>query len=236
MNAIYDRAEAGDHLVILIDDAYFGLVYEEGVMKESLFAKLADLHERVLAVKIDGATKEDYAWGFRIGFLTYGNPNIDGAIAQVLEDKTAGVVRGTISNCCHLSQTLLLNAYRSVDFFRQKKEKEDVLRMRYEAVKDALRTPGYDRYFHALPFNSGYFMCVELCEGLDAEIVRKKLLSDYDTGVIATGNLIRIAYSSLPTELIAELFENLFCTCKELLLRPTSFALPPSSYASTAIR
>ena len=48
----------------------FGLVYENGIFKESLFSKLADLHENVLAVKVDGATKEDYAWGFRVGFIT----------------------------------------------------------------------------------------------------------------------------------------------------------------------
>ncbi|MBI5582628.1 MAG: aminotransferase class I/II-fold pyridoxal phosphate-dependent enzyme, partial [Deltaproteobacteria bacterium] len=65
--------ERGKGLVVLVDDAYFGLVYEPGVITESLFSRLADLHERVLAVKLDGPTKEDYVWGFRIGFITYGS-------------------------------------------------------------------------------------------------------------------------------------------------------------------
>ncbi|GAF03728.1 aminotransferase class I/II-fold pyridoxal phosphate-dependent enzyme [Saccharicrinis fermentans] len=65
-STIKDAAEAGKKIVVITDDAYFGLVFEEEVAKESIFAYLADLHENVLAVKVDGATKEDYAWGFRV--------------------------------------------------------------------------------------------------------------------------------------------------------------------------
>ena len=44
-------------MVVIIDDAYFGLVYEEGVYTESIFVELANLSENVLAVKLDGPTK-----------------------------------------------------------------------------------------------------------------------------------------------------------------------------------
>jgi len=71
-DALLSLAEEGHRIVVLCDDAYFGLVYEEGIYTESLFSKLADLHENILAVKLDGATKEDYAWGLRVGFLTFG--------------------------------------------------------------------------------------------------------------------------------------------------------------------
>ena len=57
-NALRDillqSAQAGNRIVALLDDAYFGLVYESNVAKESLFAALADLHENILAVKLDG--------------------------------------------------------------------------------------------------------------------------------------------------------------------------------------
>ena len=33
---------------------------------------LVDLHPNVLGIKLDGATKEDYVWGFRVGFITFG--------------------------------------------------------------------------------------------------------------------------------------------------------------------
>ena len=59
-------------VVVLIDDAYFGLVFEPGVYTQSIFTELSDRSPNLLAVKIDGATKEDYVWGFRVGFLTYG--------------------------------------------------------------------------------------------------------------------------------------------------------------------
>ena len=71
-SGVRSAAQRGLKLVVLVDDAYFGLVYEAGVMRESLFALLCGLHPNLLAVKLDGPTKEDYVWGFRVGFLTYG--------------------------------------------------------------------------------------------------------------------------------------------------------------------
>lgn len=215
-DALLESAHAGNRLVVLLDDAYFGLVYEDGVERESLFAKLADIHEHILAVKIDGATKEDYAWGMRIGFLTYGVKGMSADIAKILEDKTAGVVRGTVSNCCHLSQTMFIDAYAHLDYRRQKEEKSSILRTRYATVKHCLNDECFAEFFTPLPFNSGYFMCVRLRDDLDAEQVRQVLLRNFDTGVIAMGNLIRIAYSSLPTEHIAPLFANLHKACMAL--------------------
>ena len=55
---IKKEAEKGSKIITIIDDAYFGLVYEKGVFKESIFSDFAGLHENVLAVKIDGASKE----------------------------------------------------------------------------------------------------------------------------------------------------------------------------------
>ncbi|HPO90712.1 MAG TPA: aminotransferase class I/II-fold pyridoxal phosphate-dependent enzyme, partial [Victivallales bacterium] len=64
-------AEEGHNILVIIDDAYFGLFYEDDIFKESLFSLFADLHKNILAVKIDGPTKEDYVWSFRIGFITF---------------------------------------------------------------------------------------------------------------------------------------------------------------------
>ena len=58
-------AEERRGLGVIVDDAYFGLNYEDGLLEESIFSMLADAHEALLAVKVDGATKEDYVWGFR---------------------------------------------------------------------------------------------------------------------------------------------------------------------------
>ena len=111
---IRKAAEAGNQIVVVLDDAYFGLVYEEGIAQESLFGSLVDLHPNVLGVKLDGATKEDYVWGFRVGFITFGFKGANAAQLKALENKAAGVVRGNISNAPCVSQSMLLKGlYRS---------------------------------------------------------------------------------------------------------------------------
>ena len=201
---------------MLLDDAYFGLVYREGVFRESLFSLLADLHERVLAVKIDGASKEEYVWGLRIGFVTFAAKGMTSAVREAFEAKLAGTVRATVSSASHLSQSLLLAAYADESYEREKYEKYAILKDRFEEAQRVLSDPKFASVFTPLPFNSGYFLCVELREGLDAEAIRKKLLSAFDTGVIALGNKFRIAYSSLPVSAIRPLFENLYRACSAM--------------------
>ncbi len=214
--AIREAAEEGKNIVVLIDDAYFGLVYEEGVALQSVFASLAEIHERVLAVKVDGATKEDYVWGFRVGFMTFSWKGMDAEAGQVLVDKAAGAVRGNISNDSILSQNLLLTAYEDPGYADDKKSKYELLKSRYDLVKKTLTAhPEYADYFTEIPYNSGYFMCVQLKKG-NAEEVRQKLLADYDTGIIALGSLIRVAYSSLPAAQIDELYANIYSACRDL--------------------
>lgn len=217
VDLINQQAIKGKKVVVLIDDAYFGLVYEKEVYTESIFTKLAILHENVLAVKLDGATKEDYVWGFRVGFITYGVKNGTAALYEALENKTAGAVRGNISNISHLSQSLLQKIYASDNYDKSKKEKYNILHSRYVKIREVLENPKYNRYFLALPFNSGYFMCIELRDGLRAEEVRKILLEKYSTGVIVFGNLIRIAFSAVPEEKIAKLIDNIHLACQDYL-------------------
>jgi len=215
VSAIKESADSGKKIVALIDDAYFGLVYEKGIYTESIFSKLAHLHENVLAVKLDGATKEDYAWGFRVGFITYGIKGGDEALYKALEEKTAGAVRGNISNAPHISQSLLLKAFTNPDYAKEKKEKYNTLKRRYEKVKEIFEEhPEYAECFTPLPFNSGYFMCIKLTDK-DPEQVRQILLTKYSTGIIALKDMIRIAYSGTPYHLLDKLYENIYKACKE---------------------
>jgi len=69
IKSVIDKAAEKNKIITLIDDAYFGLVYENDIMNESIFSLLCDTHSNVLAIKLDGPTKEDYVWGFRIGFI-----------------------------------------------------------------------------------------------------------------------------------------------------------------------
>ncbi|MBL7213198.1 MAG: aminotransferase class I/II-fold pyridoxal phosphate-dependent enzyme, partial [Desulfobacteraceae bacterium] len=99
-------ARSGINVLAVTDDAYFGLFYEEETLKESIFSRLTGRDPRLLAIKLDGATKENYVWGLRVGFITYGASFVGESrpLYDALERKTAGAVRGSISNASHLSQ------------------------------------------------------------------------------------------------------------------------------------
>ena len=216
VEVIKEAAEAGNKLVVVTDDAYFGLVFEDGIAKESIFATLATVHENVLAVKVDGATKEDYVWGFRVGFITYGVKGGTDALYEALEQKTAGAIRGNISNASNLSQSLLLQAFESDEYADQKAKKAALMQSRYDAVKKALEEEKYQTVFSALPYNSGYFMCIQLAEGINGEELRSLLIKKYSIGVINLSNIIRIAYAAVPAKDVKELFEGIYQACLEL--------------------
>ncbi len=212
---IKESAEAGNKIVVFSDDAYFGLVYEEGIEPESIFAPLSDLHENVLALKIDGPTKEDYVWGFRVGFMTYGVKGGDAELYGALEAKTGGAVRGNISNAANVSQSLLLSAFENEAYHAQKEAKFEIMNTRYQAVKEVLKDDKYQQYFTALPYNSGYFMCVQLAEGLDGEQVRQILIEKYSIGLINLNNVLRVAFSAVAASDVKELFEGIYNACKD---------------------
>lgn len=216
IDTLKESAAAGNRLVVVLDDAYFGLVFKEGIYQYSLFSELADLHENLLAVKLDAVTKEDYAWGLRVGFMTFGIKNGNEKLYEALEQKAAGAIRGNISNACHLSQTLVLKSFISKKYEEEKKKKLKILERRFIKVNEILSThPEYHEFFDPLPFNSGYFMCVKL-KNIDAEKLRKHLLEKYSTGLISIENMIRIAFSATPTNKLETLFNNLYLGCQDL--------------------
>jgi aspartate/methionine/tyrosine aminotransferase len=210
------EAARGSDVVVLIDDAYFGLVFEEGVIGESIFVALCDAHPNLLAVKIDGATKEDYVWGLRVGFVTYGIKGGTPSLYEALEAKTGGAIRGSISNASNPAQAALVRSWQSGDYAAEKAAKHALLKTRYQTVRQVLTShPEYASQFVPLPFNSGYFMCVRPLHA-DAEAVRKKLLADYSTGTINFGGVLRLAFSATPTSKLPLLFENIYKACQEL--------------------
>ena len=209
-------AEKGKRVVVILDDAYFGLVYEKGVHKESLFAEFCDLDERVLAVKLDGTTKEDYVWGLRVGFMSFAFKGATEDQLKALEAKAAGDVRSSISNSSSLGEHLAIAAYADPGYVRQKREKYNVLKSRYTEIRRVLRRhPEYARLFEAMPFNSGYFMCVKPV-GVDAELVRRHLIEKYSTGTIVLSGLVRLAFSTVPKAKLAKLFANVAAAVEDL--------------------
>ncbi len=202
--AINEAAVAGINVVVVTDDAYFGLFFEDS-MHESLFGELAGLHPRILPIKVDGATKEEYVWGFRVGFITYG---ADSSTAlNVLEQKTLGIIRSTISSGAHPSQTFVLNALQSPEFDAQKAEKFQIMKGRANKVKDLLDSGKYGDVWEYYPFNSGYFMCLKLND-VSAEAVRQRLLNEYEVGTIALGEHdLRVAFSCIEEAYLEDLYD-----------------------------
>jgi aspartate/methionine/tyrosine aminotransferase len=217
VSAILAAAEAGIRVVAVTDDAYFGLFFEES-MHESLFGRLSDLHERVLAIKVDGATKEEYVWGFRVGFITYASKSE--ALLAALEQKTLGIIRATISSCSHPSQTFVLHALNAPEFKEQKEEKFAIMKGRANRVKDLLDSGKFEGAWEYYPFNSGYFMCLKL-KTVNAEKLRTHLLDQYGVGTISLGDTdLRVAFSCIEERNVDELFELIHRGVKDLQTTP----------------
>lgn len=215
---LVDVAAAGTYVLAVMDDAYFGLFYESNTVKESIFSLLCGAHPGILAVKLDGATKEEYVWGLRVGFITYGGAFGDDpqTLYEALERKTAGCIRGTISNASHLSQTVLLKMLQHPNHSEEKKIKYEILKARAERVKAVSCNPRYASAWDVFPFNSGYFMCIRL-KTVNAEALRVHLLDRYGIGLISLGQSdLRVAFSCMEKEDVEPLFDTIFKGIQEL--------------------
>ncbi|MBS1105142.1 MAG: hypothetical protein H6Q91_644 [Deltaproteobacteria bacterium] len=219
-DALVAQAATGTKVVVLTDDAYFGLFYQLGAgsMTESLFGLLTGRHPNLLAVKLDGATKELFAWGLRCGFMTFGpgDPASAEVVCEVLDAKARGAIRGALSNSPMLSQTLVEKALDASSIAAERKEKAEILRARAAKVHEVVNRPKFRATFDPYPFNSGYFMCVKV-KGVDAEKLRVHLLDRHQVGLIATSPTdIRVAFSCLELDQIEPLFETLHTAITEL--------------------
>jgi aspartate/methionine/tyrosine aminotransferase len=199
-------AEAGQKLVVVCDDAYYGMFYDDACTRESLFGRLCQAHANLLAVKIDGATKEAFVWGLRVGFITFGVKDGTPGVYKALEDKTAGIIRSVASSVTRPGQSIILKALLDPAFRPQQAEKVEVLRRRAAAVGQECRKAEYADCWDVYPYNSGYFMCLRL-KGADADTVRLELLDRHGVGAIALGEAnLRVAFSCLTEAQIPGLF------------------------------
>jgi len=211
-----DFADKGKKILVITDDAYFGLFYEEETLKESLFGRFADLHNNILAVKVDGATKENFAWGFRLGFLTYASKGLSKEHLDALTKKTMGAIRASISNSSKMAQTLVLKSLPSNNYWKEKEEGFSILKKRYEKVREIISSFGQDSPLQALSFNSGYFMTFDY-KG-NSEKLRIHLLDKYGVGTISIQEkYLRIAYSSVELNDIEELYTIIDKASREIL-------------------
>ena len=215
VSVIKKIADSGAKVMVWCDDAYFGLDYEENIEKQSLFAHLADISPNVLAVKIDGPTKEDFVWGFRCGFLTFNCKGLTDAQYDALVKKLMGTIRSSVSCAATPSQSLLLKALQDKEVEGQKSEFRKVLENRYKKVRTFISTHTSSE-IEPLPFNSGYFMAFHL-KSVNAETLRQKLLKESGIGTISIdANTLRVAFSSLEEDKI-DIVYNAIYECADAL-------------------
>jgi len=208
----------GKKLLIITDDAYFGLFFEKETCKESLFSKLCDCSENLLAVKCDAATKEEMVWGFRVAFVTYGCKGMSPEQYDALVQKIMGALRGSLSCCSTSAQNILIKGMSSASYYEEKKAAIEKIKARYEALKEAIALHNSNcksSNLIPLPFNSGYFMSFE-CK-CNAEDLRQLLLNKYGTGVIRLDeHHIRLAFSSIDIKDIPSLVDTVYKAASEI--------------------
>ena len=215
VSIVKEIAEKGAKVMVWCDDAYFGLNYEDNIEKQSLFAYLCDLHENVLAAKIDGPTKEDFAWGFRTGFITFGCKGLSDAQYEALVKKLMAAIRSSVSCAATPSQSLILKAASAGKLEEEKAEFRKILERRYKLVRDFVSTHE-SKFIKPLPFNSGYFMSFDTMS-IDAEKLRQKLLNDRGIGTISIDvKTLRVAFSSLDEEKINIVYQAIYDIADEL--------------------
>ena len=210
------HADAGKRITLITDDAYFGLFFDDEPCKQSLFAKVCDLSENILAVKCDAATKEEMVWGFRVAFVTYGSKGFTEEQYDALMQKTMGALRGSLSSCSMPAQNILLKAMADPNHAADKEKGVKKIGERYFELKKALKKHEKETCLKALPFNSGYFMLFWCA--CDADELRHLLLDKYQTGIIKSDDHhVRIAFSSVDVPNIEGLIDTVYKAAAELV-------------------
>ena len=210
-----ELAKSGYDILVIVDDAYFGLFYEDETYKQSLFAILANLHPNILAVKVDGATKEHFVWGFRLGFVTFGSFDMSEQEYNALEQKLAGSIRASFSNCSKIAQSIMIKALSNPEYEQERKSYDKKLEQRYHIVKKMVNQLPQNFALQPLPFNSGYFMTFKV--NGNAEKLRLELLKQEGIGSISINDkFLRIAFSAVDEEDIEDLFDRIFNCCKKV--------------------
>jgi aspartate/methionine/tyrosine aminotransferase len=185
-------------MVIVLDEAYKGMEWESSSVQGSIAKSFGNLDpKQFLVVKVDGATKELFFFGGRIGFVTF---LCNEKSAPVLEEKVIASIRSTVSALPSPSQAMVLRALQSKTLPHEVGEIRGLLRRRYEVLKRAMD----ERSVPYFPFNSAFFVLVRTPN--DAEEMRQYLLTK-GVGVVSVPSeqAIRVSYSTVSLDKIPKM-------------------------------
>ena len=211
----FAKENPNKNLIIISDDAYFGLFFEENHQTPTLNATYRLVNNNnCLVVKLDGITKEYYGWGLRVGFITYYVK--DDKLRKTILEKTQGYLRSTTSSPSNLSQQISLRLLESNQAKQEKINNDKIIEDRYLALKESINNYNLSEVVTILPFNSGYFFTIKMPQDINAHEFRLKFLNEYKYGVYSMDDShIRIAFSCLDKELIPDLIKNFKLCIKE---------------------
>lgn len=185
-------------LVILLDEAYKGMEWEADSVQGSIAKAFSTLDPaKFLVVKVDGATKELFFFGGRVGFVTF---LCNQTVAAALEEKIIASMRSTVSALPSPSQAMVLHALQSGTLDAEVSDIRGLLRQRYQVLKAAMD----EHQVPYFPFNSAFFVLIKT--PIDAEEMRKILLTK-SVGVVAVPSeqAIRVSYSTVSLDKIPQM-------------------------------
>ena len=224
VQALIDVVETSNKsVIILVDDAYEGYIYDPDAVQRSIFADLCDAHRRILPIKLDGASKEFLFYGGRIGALSFGLPAaLDVPRDQLqaeLDNKLGAIIRSTVSNCARSVQAALVKALGQLDtVLAERQNVIDVLARRANLLRTLLAEARLPQ-LKPLPFNAGFFCFCDV-DGISAEALADHLMTRYRTAVVPTEsgkvNGIRIAFCSVPETQIPALVQAVLSAVGDL--------------------
>jgi aspartate/methionine/tyrosine aminotransferase len=181
-------------LVVLLDDAYQGMVWDEGHLAQSLLHRLGALAdpERLLVVSADGATKELFFFGGRVAFATFATT---AEAAPALEEKLTAAVRVSVSCASSPAQAMVATALADPEIDAQRDVLHADLAGRWRALRGALAAEGVE----AWPFNAAFFALLPV-RG-EPEALRRALLAD-GLGLVSAGagQNLRLSYATLQAD------------------------------------
>lgn len=204
--------KSGKPLIVVTDDAYEGFVYDDS-LKYSIFSHLAELDKNILAIKIDGITKELLFWGGRLGMITFAIPPYFGdkeKIEAELENKVVGLVRATISSSTRVIQESVASIVSEPEKFLKERDRVvSAIGKKTNVFKKELEKNPCPEVIPD-PFNGGFFAFLNI-KNISAGKLADHLLKKHKIGVIPVENKkedtngIRVTFSSVTVEDIPRL-------------------------------
>jgi aspartate/tyrosine/aromatic aminotransferase len=212
---VWEHAEAGKRLVLVIDTAYVDYYWREPQsIQQDIIMPLMPLHERVTLAIGWTISKTFLAYGQRLGTLLMiaSTPQQ----AADLQEKIYRATMATYSQCSTVPQLVIERLHADAQKLRQiQAEREPVRAMlarRNAAFESALNQTG----LVSLPGDGGFFRTVELPAGVKALDVVRRLVEKRVAMVAQSDHQLRIAICSVPESMMQALCERVGETICEL--------------------